>query len=149
MAGSFSDACEAYVLDTLFGNNATELSTAALANLYFALIESTADNAGDAWTPLTTGECPGSTYARKVLANTSTSWCNTTAGSGIKQLKVPVVVTTAAGADWGTIGYFAIVTAAATDAGWALCWTSLTGGAKVINSGDSVTITTALTITLG
>jgi hypothetical protein len=64
-------------------------------------------------------------------------------------LKKAIVCTTAAGADWGTVGGFAITTTASTAAGWALCWTTLTGGAKMINSGDSITITTALTITLG
>jgi hypothetical protein len=58
------------------------------------------------------------------------------------------VVTTAAGSDWGTIGAFAIYNTDSTSAGFALCWTTLTGGAKTINSGDSVTITTDLTITL-
>lgn len=149
MAGSFNDAMEKYVLDNCFGQNTTEISTGGLATLHLALLESTADNATDAWTPLSTGECPGSTYARKAITNTTTMWCNTTLGTGIKKLKKAIVVTTAAGADWGTIGYFAICTTASTEAGWALCWTSLTGGAKVINSGDSVTVTTALTITLG
>jgi hypothetical protein len=149
MAGSFNDAMEKYVLDNCFGQNTTEISTGGLATLNIALLESTADNLGDAWTPLSTGECPGSTYARKVFTNSSSMWCNTTAGTGIKKLKKAIVCTTAAGADWGTVGGFAICTTASTAAGWALCWTTISAGAKVINSGDSITITTALTITLG
>lgn len=149
MAGSFSDAMERYVLDNCFGQNTTEISTGGLATLNIALLESTADNLGDAWTNTSTGECAGSTYVRKEFTNSTANWCNTTAGTGVKKLKTAIVFTTAAGADWGTIGGFAICTTASTAAGWALCWTTLTGGAKVINSGDSITITTALTITLG
>ena len=149
MAGSFSDYMEKNVLDNCFGQNTTEISTGGLATLHIALLESTADNLGDAWTPLSTGECAGSTYARKAVTNTSDTWCNTTAGTGIKKLKVAQTITTAAGSDWGTIGGFAICTTASTASGWALCWTTLSGGAKVISAGDSVTVTTALTITLG
>ena len=153
MAGSFSDAMEKHVLDLAFGGLAaasTALSTGNLANLWIALLESTADNLGDAWTPASTGECAGSTYVRKSFANSSANWCNTTAGTGIKQLKTAHVCTTAAGADWGTIGGIAVCSSSSTGVGgFALCWTTLTGGAKVINAGDTVTVTTALTITLG
>ena len=149
MAGSFGDSMEKYVLDCVFGANTTEISTGGLATLHIALLESTADNLGDAWTPLSTGECPGSTYARKSVTNTTDTWCNTTAGTGIKKLKTAQVITTAAGSDWGTIGGFAFCTTASTASGWMLCWTTLTGGAKVINSGDSITVTTAFAITLG
>jgi hypothetical protein len=149
MAGSFSDYMEKYVLDNCFGQNTTAISTGGLANLYIALLESTADNLGDAWTNTATGECPGSTYARKSFTNSTANWCNTTAGSGIKKLKTAITFTTAAGNDWGTIGGFAICNSNSTASGWALCWTTLTGGAKVVNSGDSLVVTTDLTITLG
>ena len=150
MAGSFSDPMEKYVLDNCFGQNTTRLSTGGLGTLYIALLESTADNANDTWDVGSTGECPGSTYARKGFTNSSSMWCNTTAGTGVKKLKKSIVVTTAAGSDWGTIGYFTICSSGTTGTGgFTLCWTSLTGGAKVINSGDSITVTTALSITLG
>lgn len=150
MAGSFSDYMEKYVLDNCFGQNTTRISTGGLATLYIALIASTADNLGDAWDVGTTGECAGSTYARKSFTNSSSMWCNTTAGTGVKKLKKAITVTTAAGSDWGTIGGFAVCSSGTTGTGgFTLCWTTLTGGAKVINSGDSITITTGLQITLG
>ena len=146
MAGSFTDYVEKGVLDTLFGSNSVALSTGNFANLYIGLY---AGVMADSMTALTTGECAGSTYARKIFTNSTATWCNTTLGTGIKQLKTAIVVTTAAGSDWGTITGFAILDTTSTSAGNALCYSTLTGGSKVINAGDSVTITTDLTITLG
>lgn len=149
MAGSFTDLAEKYILDNLFGQNTTACGTGSLATLYVGLLESTADilSSLDTITALTTGECAGSTYARKSFTNSSDTWCNTTAGGGIKQLKAAVTITTAAGSDWGTIGGFAIYNSDSTSAGWALV--SSTCAVKVINSGDPVVLTTDLTITLG
>lgn len=150
MAGSFSDDMEKYVLDNCFGQNTTRISTGGLGTLYIALLESTADNLGDSWSCGSTGECAGSTYARKSFTNSSDTWCNTTAGTGIKQLKAAITFTTSAGADWGTIGGFVVCSSGTTGTGgFALCWTTLTGGAKTINAGDSIVVTTDLTITLG
>lgn len=147
--GSFTDLAEKYVLDNLFGQNTTAVSTAALATLYVGLLESTAGILAslDTVTALTSGECLGSTYGRKSFTNSSDTWCNTTAGGGIKQLKAAVTITTAAGSDWGTIGGFAIYNTDSTSAGWALV--ASTCAVKVINSGDPVVLTTDLTITLG
>ena len=145
MAGSFSNWGENAVLDSVFGGS-TEMST-SVANWYVSLWESTADTAvsGDALTGADTGECPGSTYARVAIANTSANWANCT--GGVKLLKVACTMTTAAGADWGTIGYICLGTSGTTG-GQILVWSSITGGAKVINSGDTVIVTTGFSITL-
>ena len=148
MAGSFTDYVEKGVLDTLFGSNSVALSTGNFGTLYIGLYESTA-TPGDTLSALTSGECLGSTYARKSFTNSTATWCNTTLGTGIKKLKTAIVFTTAAGSDWGIIGSFAILDTDSTSAGNALCWSTLTGGNKTINTGDSVSITTDLTITLG
>jgi hypothetical protein len=149
MAGSFTDFTEKAVLDNLFGQNTTSISTGRFGNLRFGLWRSTAANLNDALKSTSTGECAGSTYIRESVANTTALWCNTTLGTGIKKLKAAVVLTTAAGSDWGTIGGFAIFNTTKGASGNCLVYSTLTGGNKVINTGDSVTITTALTITLG
>jgi len=145
MAGSFSNWGENAVLNTVFGG-ATALST-GVANWYVSLWESTADSAvaGDALTGADTGECPGSTYARVAIANTSANWALST--GGVKLLKVAATMTTAAGADWGTIGYICIGTSGTTG-GQIIVWSSITGGAKVINAGDTVIVSTGFSITL-
>ena len=147
MAGSFTNWLEAAVLDTLFGSNSTEISTGHFTNLYIGLFESTAvATVDDTWTALSTGECAGSTYSRKEVTNSSDTWCNATGGT--KELKAAITFTTSAGSDWGAVGGFGIFDTANTSAGNMLCWSTLTGGAKTINSGDTISITTALTVTL-
>jgi hypothetical protein len=116
-----------------------------VANLYFSLWESTADSVSDSITGGDTGECPGSTYARVAVANTSANWANCT--GGIKLLKVACTMTTAAGADWGTIGAICVGTSGTT-AGQILVWSTITGGAKVINAGDTVIVSTGYSITI-
>ena len=147
MAGSFSDYMENLVLDSAFGRSSTALSTGAghMSNLAFALWRSTGASVGDAMTGATTGECGGSTYSRKNLANSSAGWANST--GGVKKLKSAVVMTTAAGSDWGTVGYITIGTSSGSG-GNILVWSTIDGGAKTINAGDTVTITTGLSITL-
>jgi len=142
MAGSFSNWAENKVLDGVFGS-ATAFST-GVANWYVSLWESTGPVA-DTLTGADTGECPGSTYARVAIANTSANWANCT--GGIKLLKVAATMTTAAGSDWGTIGYICIGTSGTT-AGEIIVWSSITGGAKVINAGDTVIVSTGFSITL-
>lgn len=147
MAGSFTDWAEKHTLDTIFGMSSTQFSTggALIANLAFSLWESTGASVGDTMTGETTGECAGSTYARKNLANSSDNWANSTGGT--KELKTAVVMTTAAGSDWGDIGYIAIGTSSGSS-GQIICWSTITGGAVTVNSGDTVTVTTDFTITL-
>jgi hypothetical protein len=147
MAGSFTDWAEQNTLDMIFGLSSTEFSTggALITNLAFSLWESTGASVGDTMTGETTGECAGSTYARKNLTNSSDSWANSTGGT--KELKTAVVMTTAAGSDWGDIGYIAIGTSSGSS-GQIICWSTITGGAVTVNSGDTVTVTTDFTITL-
>ena len=147
MAGSFTDWFEQQILNTAFGSNTTELSTGHWANLYVGLYSSTA-TLGDTLTGQSQGECAGSTYDRVAFTNSSSMWSNAT--GGVKKLKKAITFTTAAGSDWAAIGAFGIFTTASTasTAARCLCWTTLTGGAKTINTGDSITVTTALQITL-
>ena len=147
MAGSFSDYMENLVLDTAFGRSSTALSTGAnhMDNIAFALWESTGSSVADAMTGATTGECAGTGYERKNLANSSANFCNSTAGS--KSLKVAAVITTDADSDWGTVGWITLGTSSGSG-GNILGWSTISGGTKVINSGDTVTITTDLTVTL-
>lgn len=142
MAGSFSNWGENAVLDAALGGS-SELST-GIANWYVSLWESTG-GVSDAITGGDTGECPGSTYARVAIPNTSEYWANCT--GGVKLLKVAATMTTAAGADWGTIGYICIGTSG-TSSGNILVWSTVTGGAKVINSGDTVIVSTGFSVTL-
>ena len=144
MAGSFTDFAENGVLDTVFGAEET-FSTSAHPNLYFSLWRSTGASVGDAMTGATTGECAGSTYARVAHANTTANWAHSTAG--VKLLKVACTMTTAAGSDWGTIGAIGIGTSGVS-AGNIIVWSTLTGGAKVINSGDTVVVSTGYSITV-
>ena len=136
MAGSKSDWLENAVLDTILGKATTELSTTLNSTVWFSLWNSTIT---DAWTPLATGECAGSTYARINMTNSSATWANSTAGS--KQLIAEVGFTTAAGADWGTIKSFAITTLDSTVAGNILYWGDLTSQ-QVISSGNVVKFST-------
>jgi len=147
MAGSFTDYMENLVLDSAFGRSSTALSTGAnhMDNLVMGLWESTGSSVVDAITGSATGECPGSTYSRKNFTNSSANFTNSTAG--VKYLKTAVSLTTAAGSDWGTIGFITIGTSSGSS-GQILTWSTVTGGTKVINSGDSVTVTTDLSITL-
>ena len=147
MAGSFTDYMENLVLDSVFGRSSTSLSTGAnhMDNLAFGLWESTGGSVADAMTGETTGECAGSTYVRKNLANSSAGWANCT--GGVKKLKTAVTMTTAAGSDWGTIGYITIGTSSGSS-GSIIVWSTVTGGAKTVNSGDTVTVTTDFSITL-
>ena len=149
MAGSFTDYLENLTLDSIFGRSSTSLSTGAphMANLAFGLWESTGASVGDAMDGATTGECAGSTYSRVNLTNSSASWANSTGGA--KSLKVSggVEFTTAAGSDWGTVGFITVGTSSGSS-GEILVWSTITGGPKTINSGDTVTVTTAMEITL-
>ena len=142
MAGSKSDWLENAILDHVIGRSSTALSTGLNANLYISLWNSTIN---DTWTPLATGECADSTYARITVANSSANWTNSTAGS--KQSKTVITFTTAAGADWGTVQAFAICDSASTSAGNILYWGDLTAP-QVINSGNTVQFSTgAIVIT--
>jgi|GEM_PF-5441775 len=147
MAGSYTDYMENLIQNSVFGRSSTALSTGAnhLDNIAFGLWNSTGASVGDAMTGATTGECAGSTYVRKNLANSSANWANST--GGVKLLKTAVTMTTAAGADWGTIGSIVLCTSSGAG-GQVIVWSTLTGGAKTINSGDTVTVTTGFSITL-
>jgi hypothetical protein len=147
MAGSFTDWAENAILDHFLGRSTTDLSTGntKLDNIAFGLWESTGASVGDAMTGETTGECAGSTYSRVNQVNSSNSWANSAAG--VKNLKASVEMTTAAGTDWGTVGWITIGTSSGSS-GQIIAWTTITGGTKTINSGDTVTITTDYSITL-
>ena len=136
MAGSKSDYLENEVLDHILGRTATTVFTGALATVYIALWNSTIT---DAWTPLATGECAGSTYARAAVTNSSASWTNSTAGT--KHNKVTITFTTSAGADWGTIKAFSICDTASTSAGNMLYWGDLASN-QTINTGNTVQFST-------
>ena len=142
MAGSLTNWGENAVLDAGFGGS-SEIST-GVANLYLSLWESTAGSVSDTITGGDTGECPGSTYARIAVPNTSEYWQNCT--GGVKALKVATTFTTAAGADWGTLGYVCVGTSG-TSGGNILAWSTIGDGAKVVNSGDTV-IVSVFTITM-
>ena len=131
------------ILDHWLGRSTTALSTGANATVYVALLTIAYD---DAWTPLATGECPGSTYARAAVTNSSANWTNSTAGS--KQNKTAISFTTSAGADWGTIQSFVICDSNSTSAGNALFGADLSAS-QVIAAGNTVSFATgALVITL-
>lgn len=150
MAGSFTNWLAAETLDTIFGQSSTELSTggATIANISFCLWNSTGASVGETMTGATTGECAGSTYDRINLANSSANWANSTAADpATKQLKTAVTMTTSAGSDWGTVGYIVLCTSSGSG-GQVLVWSTIDGGTVTINSGDTVTVTTDLTITL-
>jgi hypothetical protein len=141
MAGSFSDAWENIVLDTIFGrHNTTNVSTGKLANLQARLYNVALTDTGTALT----NQCAGATYHQVAITNSTTMWAQSTGGT--KKLKKAVVFTTAAGSDWGTLKGIAICDTTSTGAGNIIVWTTLAD--KVINTGDSVTLTTAFTVTL-
>jgi len=142
MAGSFSNDAENAVLNLIFGG-ASDTFTTAQANWYFGLCTATPTDTGMS---SACGECAGSTYARVALANTSDTWCNCT--GGIKILKVAATMTTAAGADWGTIKGIVIAQVDKGSTGRIAVWSTLTGGAKTVNSGDTVLVSTGFSITL-
>jgi hypothetical protein len=141
MAGSFSNWAENAVLNLLFGGASDTFSTAT-ANYYVGLCTATPTDTG---VSTKCGECAGSTYARVAIANSSASWANCT--GGIKLLKVAATMTTAAGSDWGTIKGL-VISDVASGAGNIIVWSTLTGGAKVVNSGDTVIVSTGFSITL-
>ncbi len=142
MAGSFTDYTENGVLDTVFGQKTT-FSTASHSTWYWGLSTGTITDASKS--SAVPGEVVGTGYARKAQANSSASWANSS--GGIKLLKSAVVVSTNANADWGVVTSIFIATTA-SGAGDVVVWSSLTGGAKTINTGDTVTITTGFSITL-
>jgi hypothetical protein len=147
MAGSKSNYLENEVLDSILGKSSTELSTGAggvAGTLYIMLFESTV-TVDDSFTTTSSGECPGSTYARVAVTNSSNNWANTTGGTKIN--KAEFEFTTAAGSDWGTVGTFAIADSNSTSAGNIYYWGDLTSN-QTISSGNVVKFSTgSITVT--
>jgi hypothetical protein len=133
MAGSKSNYLENAVLDYWLGKSFT---TTAPPTVYIALYESTIN---DTWTPSDTGECPGSTYARVAVTNSSTNWTN--ASGGAKENNSVFTFTTSAGADWSTVQAFAIHDSNSTSSGNMLYWGDLTAS-QAISSGNVVRFST-------
>lgn len=144
MAGSLTNWGENAVLDTVFGQS-TEFSTGLHTNYWWGLTTGTPTDTGNSTNQ---GECAGSTYKRKSQANSSASWANST--GGIKLLKASVTITTAAGSDWGTIRGITLnsVGTSAKAGGHVIVWSTITGGAKVVNVGDSIVVSTGFSVTL-
>ncbi len=139
MAGSKSNYLENSVLDYWLGKSFT---STAPATVYIALYESTIN---DTWVSTSTGECPGSTYARVAVTNSSTNWANSTSGS--KQNASVFTFTTSAGSDWSTVQAFAILDSTAGASGNVLYWGDLTAS-QAISSGNVVRFSTgSITIT--
>ena len=143
MGSGASDYLENTLLDSVLGRKTTALSTATNSTLFVALLTIAY---ADSWTPLATGECAGSTYARVAVANSSAQWRLSTGGSVTN--KATLTFTTAAGADWGTIKSAALVDTSSTTTGNFLWGADLTGGDEVIASGNTVSFATgALVVT--
>jgi hypothetical protein len=139
MAGSKSNYLENSVLDYWLGKSFT---STAPATVYIALYESTIN---DTWVSTSTGECPGSTYARVAVTNSSTNWTN--AASGSKENNSVFTFTTSAGSDWSTVQAFAILDSTQGASGNVLYWGDLTAS-QAISSGNVVRFSTsAITIT--
>ena len=145
MAGSKSNYLETLSANRWLGKTAATISSTVPGTLYARLIESTV-TIDDTWTPLSTGECQGSTYLNRVqnkavITNSSTSWTNSTAG-GSKTNTVTITITTAAGSDWGSVGQVALCDSYTTSSGNMWFWADLTGGTAVIASGNTVQFAT-------
>ena len=107
MANNKTNYLETIIANTWLGKNAAAIATTVPATLYPRLIESTATFDGETWGPGDTGECPGSTYQDRVqnkaaITNSTATFTLSTAG-GSKTNKAAIVITTAAGTDWGTV----------------------------------------------
>ena len=118
MANNKTNYLETIIANQWLGKNAAALATTVSATLYPRLIESTATFNGETWSPTDTGECPGSTYQDRIqnkaaITNSTATWTNSTAG-GAKTNKVAIVITTAAGADWGTVSRVVFATSYST-----------------------------------
>jgi len=140
---SMSDYLEDKFLDHMIGRATTAYpSTGENSTLFVALLNTTAI---DGWTPLSTGECAGSNYSRANVANSSSNFTNSTAGS--KTNKTAITFTTDASTGWGTIKAIAICDTSSTTTGNCLWVDDLTANVSV-TTGDVVEATTgSLTIT--
>ena len=122
--GSFSDDLEDKVLDHVFGgSDYSRLATVHVGLWTSALSDSDGGSAA--------GEVSGGSYARVAVTNNATNW--PAASGGAKANGTVITFPTATGS-WGTVTYFAILSAAT--AGDILGWAILTQS-KAIGSGDT------------
>lgn len=130
MAGSFSDAYELIILDSVFGSGAP-------ANIYLALMTAKGTNAQcDANTNWV--EVTGGSYARKQVVNNNTNFpaASLAAGVATKLLHILQNFITPS-ADWGTV--IALVAYDAVTAGTQVGWCDLNSN-QTINNGNTVTV---------
>lgn len=145
MANNKTNYLETIIANTWLGKNAAAVATTVPATLYPRLIESTATFDGETWVGTDTGECLGSTYQDRVqnkaaITNSTATWTNSTAG-GAKTNKAAIIVTTAAGSDWGTVSRVVFNSSYSTSvAGVALFYSTFP--AAVIASGNTVQFAT-------
>ena len=141
MVANKTNYTETTIANQWLGKNAAALATTIPATLYPRLIESTATFDGEVWVGTDTGECAGSTYQDRVqnkasFANSTATFTNSTAG-GSKTTKAAIVITTAAGSDWGTVSRVVFNSSYSTSvAGVSLFYSTFTPA--VIASGNTV-----------
>ena len=145
MANNKTNYLETIIADTWLGKRAAAIATTVPATLYPRLMESTASVTHETWVGTDTGECEGSTYQDRIqnkasITNSTATFTNSTAG-GTKTNKVAIVITTAAGAYWGTLASVVFNSSYSTGtAGESLFFSTFT--AAVVASGNTVQFAT-------
>lgn len=143
MAGGKSNWLENAVVDHLIGRSSTGLSTGLHSTLWLSLWASTLN---DASTPLDTGECTGTNYARLAVTNSSANWTNSS--SGLTRNKTVFTVQASASSDWGPLKAFMFSDSSSTSAGNSWYWGDLTGAPVSPSSGVPVRFSTG-TLVIG
>jgi len=122
--GSFSNDLENKLLDHVLGGG----DYSRLATVYVGLWTSALS---DSSTGSSAGEVSGGSYGRVAVPNNATNW--PAASNGAKANGTVIAFPSATGS-WGTVTYFAILSAAS--AGTIIGWAALSQS-KAIGSGDT------------
>lgn len=127
MAGSKTNTWENALLDWQFGGTAITLPGTVYCGLWTSALDDTS-------TGSTSGEVSAGGYARAAVACNNT---NFPAASGGAISNGAAVSFGTASADWGTVSYMGLCTAAS--AGTMCYWSDLTAS-KIIQNGDPVVV---------